>query len=52
MFSRFTRRHVLGGFLWPHSVYGTMNPSRWEWVRDVSLMTIEDLALAFFNGRM
>src|SRR5262249_12451673 len=40
--------HVLGCFLWPHWVYGVASVWSWEWTRDVSLMTVEDLALAFF----
>jgi PAS domain S-box-containing protein len=40
--------HVLGCFLWPHSVYGAPSVWSWAWTRDVSLMTVEDLALAFF----
>jgi PAS domain S-box-containing protein len=40
--------HVLACFLWPHSVYAAPVVSRWEWVPDVWMMTIEDLVLALF----
>ena len=40
--------HVLACFLWPHSVYGLPAVSHWAWVRDVGLMTVEDVVLAFF----
>jgi len=40
--------HVLGCFLWPHSVYGAAVVSHWEWVTNVWMITVLDLALAFF----
>ncbi|HMF43186.1 MAG TPA: ATP-binding protein [Polyangia bacterium] len=43
--------HVLGCFLWPHSVYGEAYVSRWAWLLPIWLMTIEDLVLAFFIVR-
>ena len=40
--------HVLGCYLWPHSVYGLPAVSRFEWVPWIWVMTIEDLVLAVF----
>jgi PAS domain S-box-containing protein len=38
--------HVLGCFLWPHSVYGVGFVSHWAWVTDVSYVALEDVLLA------
>ncbi len=38
--------HVLGCFLWPHSVYGVAVVPPWAWTVDVSYMVVEDLLLA------
>src|SRR5262249_9518654 len=40
--------HILGCFLWPHSVYGVAVASRWAGLPHVWLMTVEDLVLALF----
>jgi PAS domain S-box-containing protein len=40
--------HILACFLWPHSVYGVGDVSRWAWVTNVWLMVTEDLVLAVF----
>jgi PAS domain S-box-containing protein len=37
--------HVLGCYLWPHSVYGAAEVSKLAWVGDVSFMAVEDLLL-------
>jgi PAS domain S-box-containing protein len=43
--------HVLACFLWPHSVYGLPEVSRFAWVSDVRLMVVEDVVLAYFVVR-
>ena len=37
--------HVLGCYLWPHSVYGVGEVSKLAWVGDVSFMALEDFLL-------
>jgi len=40
--------HVMACFFWPHSVYGVPSVSRFAWVTDVWLLTVEDMVLALF----
>ena len=39
---------MLGTFFWPHSVYGVGVVSRFAWVPDMWLMSVEDIVLALF----
>ncbi len=38
--------HIVGCYLWPHSVYGMGVVSSWAWVTDLALIAVEDVLLA------